>query len=95
MNKLVIGTAILISLPIFSGAAKAADMDAPYDKAYSACSEKADSADGAYEEVFTNCMKEKGFTEHEDDGSSPYGSGIGTGPEEDPDVLSPSDKKSL
>lgn len=94
MGKLMVN--LIAGCILFSGVANATDnaMDMNYDKVYSTCSEKADSADGAYEEVFTSCMKAKGFSEHED-GSSPYSSSIGTGPEAEPEVLLPAEKKSL
>ncbi|MCE3231765.1 MAG: hypothetical protein K0R98_22 [Rickettsiaceae bacterium] len=66
MKKLLINSALL-GLTILSANAYAEDGEpnAAYDKAYSSCSEKADSAGDAYEEAFSTCMKEKGFFENE------------------------------
>jgi hypothetical protein len=80
MHKFLSGAVALAVISTFSAIASAADS---YDTAYSSCSEKADKAGSAYEETFTSCMKEKGFTENEDgEGDSPYSAAGSSAPQE-------------
>jgi hypothetical protein len=67
----ILVTAILLSLLSLNfAAAEDGESNPNYDKAYSDCSAKADTAGNDYDKVFAACMTEKGFKEYASESKS-------------------------
>lgn len=70
MKSLLLSTVILFS-GFVSLQGIAQESEDAYDKAYEECSAKAtDQADRDYDEVFTECMRQKGFADEESYGET-------------------------